>query len=109
LDAAEVLSARAVPGDSIMSLKPHLAYLAKLNMEPIEGLETIEDYVTRARERNVRFIVYSALEESNSEGLRALHDPARMPQEFRVVYEHAPTKTLVYEIAPPSDRHKPVE
>ena len=78
-------------------------------MEPIEGLETIEDYVTRSRERNVRFVVYSAFEESYFEGLRALRDPARMPQEFRVIYEHVPTKTLVYEIARPSDRPKPME
>ena len=109
LDAAEVLRERAVSGDSIIGLKPHLAYLAKLNMESLEGLETIEDYVMRARERNVRFIAYSAFEESYFEGLRALRDPARMPQEFRVVYEHVPTKTLVYEIARPSDRQKPME
>lgn len=109
LGAAEVLRARAVPGDSIMGLKPHLAYLAKLNMESIEGLETIEDYVRRARERNVRFIAYSAFEESYSVGLRALRDPARVPQEFRVVYEHVPTKTLVYEIARPPDRQKSME
>lgn len=109
LDAAEVLRERAVPGDLIMGLKPHLAYLAKLNMESLDGVETIEDYVTRARERNVRFIVYSAFEESYFEGLRALRDPARVPQEFRVVYEHVPTKTLVYEIARPSDRQKRME
>ncbi len=107
LDAAEVLSARAVPGDSIMSLKPHLAYLAKLNMEPIEGLETIKDYATRARERHIRFIVYSAMEESHIAGLQALRDPSLMPPEFRVVYEHVPTRTLIYEFARPADHQMP--
>lgn len=109
LEAAEVLRGRAMSGDSIIGLKPHLAYLAKLNMEPLEGLKTIDDYVRRARERNVRFIVYSALEESYFEGLRALRDPARMPEGFQVVYEHVPTKTLVYEITRPADRQKPRE
>ena len=96
-----------MPGNSIMGLTPHLAYLAKLSMESLEGLESIEDDGTRAREPNVRFIVYSAFEESYFEGLRPLRDPTRVPQEFRVVYEHLPTKTLVYESARPSDRQKP--
>jgi hypothetical protein len=103
LDAAEVLRARAAPGDAIMCYKPHLAYLAKLNMVSIEGPNTIEKYLQRARERNVRFIVYSEFEEEFWEGLRALRDPALMPKEFQVVYEHIPTKTFIYEITQTSD------
>ncbi len=103
LDAAKVLKTLASPGDAIMCLKPHLAYLAKLKIVFIEGPDTIEKYLQRARERNVRFIVYSEFEEQYWGGMHALHDPALMPKEFRVVYEHVPTKTVVYEITLTSD------
>ena len=103
LGAAEVLKARASKGDAIMCYYPHLAYLAKLNYVSIKEPHTIEEYLQRARERNVRFIAYSKIEEEHWEGLRALRDPALMPKDFRVVYEHIPTKTLVYEITQTSD------
>ncbi|NOS78164.1 MAG: hypothetical protein HOP35_09475 [Nitrospira sp.] len=109
LEAAEILRARASLGDAIMGYKPHLAYLAKLSIVAIEGPDTIEEYLQRAKENNVRFIVYSEFEERYWKGLHALRDPALMPKEFRVVYEHIPSKTFVYEIARPSDRQKPME
>lgn len=84
--------------DAIMGYKPHLAYLAKLHEVSIVGPDTIEKYLQRARERNVHYIVYSEFEEQYWKGLHALRDPALMPKEFRVVYEHIPTKTFVYEI-----------
>lgn len=79
--------------------------MANLKVVDSDELDSIERYVQHARENNVRYMVYSELEEQYCGGLHALRDRALMPQEFRVVYEHLPTKTLIYEITPTSGSH----
>lgn len=105
LQAAEILRARALPGDGIMGYKPDLAYLANLKAVSIDGLDSVEEYVERARRNHVRYIVYSEFEEQYMAGLHVLRDPALMPDDFRVIYEHTPTKTLVYEVTRAADSH----
>ena len=103
LGLAELLKTRASSNEVIMAIEPHIAYLTNLRGVDASVADTLEDYVAKAKEREVRYIVYSEHEEQYWSGLKALSDPGRMPKEFRLIYEHGPTKTLVYEIQRMSD------
>lgn len=105
LELAEVLKVRSSPDDVIMAIKPHIGYLTNLKVVSAAVADSEDLYDQKTREQKVRYIVYSGHEAKYWEGLKALSDPAHVPKSFRLIYEHGPTETLVYEIQNSSDVH----
>jgi len=105
LELAEVLKVRSSPDDVIMAIKPHIGYLTNLKVVSAAVADSGDLYDQKMREQKVRYIVYSGDEAKYWEGLKALSDPAHVPKSFRLIYEHGPTETLVYEIQKSSDVH----
>ena len=105
LELAEVLKVRSSPNDVIMAIKPHIGYLTNLKVVSAAVADSGDLYDQKMREQKVRYIVYSSHEAKYWEGLKALSDPAHVPKSFRLIYEHGPTDTLVYEIQKSSDGH----
>jgi 4-amino-4-deoxy-L-arabinose transferase-like glycosyltransferase len=103
LEIAAFLQSKTSPHQTIVVRKPHLAYLAKLN--PVFPLaNTATEYLAVARTNNAKYIVYSDYEATLWEGLKSLANPQQLPQEFRLIYRHIPSNTLIYQIPlnPPS-------
>ncbi len=97
LEIAAFLQSKTSPHQTIIVRKPHLAYLAKLN--PIFPLaNTATEYLVVARTNNAKYIVYSDYEATLWEGLKSLANPQQLPQEFRLIYRHMPSNTLIYQI-----------
>jgi hypothetical protein len=99
LEIASFLRNRSTPGEPIIVRKPHLAYLAGLKWV-FPHLNTAEDYLAKAREIGARHIVYSDFETIFWPALKSLRDPKALPDAFKLIYRHEPTRTLVYEIQP---------
>ena len=108
-EIAEFLRNRSSPGDIIIGRKPHLAYLAGLK-DTFPFVHTAEAYLTKARERRARYVVYSAYEAWQWPGLRSLKDPVALPSGLKLIYHHRPSRTLIYEVdsGPSQDRTRPV-
>ncbi len=99
LEIAEFLRKRSTPGEPIIVRKSHLAYLAGLTrVFPLAN--TSEEYLAQAREVGARYIVYSEFEAFLWSGLKSLRNPDAMPDGFKLIYTHNPTRTLIYEIQP---------
>lgn len=71
LTASRVLRVLGRPGDRVISRKPHLAYLAGLEMLPFPYNDTFSGLVNYARERHARWLYVSAAE--------AISRPANLP------------------------------
>lgn len=99
IELAEFLRKRSTPGELIIVRKSHLAYLAGLTrVFPLEN--TAEDYLKTARAIGARYIVYSDFEASLWPGLKSLRNAHAMPDGFKLIYTHKPSRTLIYEIRP---------
>ena len=99
LEIASFLRNRSTPGERIIVRKSNLAYLAGLKrVFPLAS--SSEDYLRAAREIGARYIVYSDYEASLWPGLRSLRSPDAIPDGFKLIYRHDPTRTFVYEIYP---------
>lgn len=97
IEIADVLKSRSLADGVIILRKPHLAYLAGLEAAfPLA--ETADEYLVKAREIGARYIVYSDSEASQWPGLKSLSNPDALPKDFKLIYLHEPTRTLVYEI-----------
>ena len=59
---------------------------------------SLDRYIEIVTAEGIRFLVYSKHEEDYWPDLRELGEPDRLPKTFRVIYEHKPTGTIVYEI-----------
>jgi hypothetical protein len=97
LAIADFLKQRSAPDDSIIVRKGHLAYWAGLKQVFPLG-ETPEDFLAKAKEIDARYVVYSDYEASLWPGLGCLNDPDGLPDAFKLIYRHEPTRTLIYEI-----------
>ncbi|ELR97343.1 glycosyltransferase family 39 protein [Gloeocapsa sp. PCC 73106] len=99
LSQAEVIKHRSESGKIMIVRKPHLAYLADLS--PVFPLaKSAEAYLIAAREIGADYLVYSDYEATLWPGLKALSQPEKLASEFKLIYEHQPTKTLIYERIP---------
>ncbi|GKS58408.1 hypothetical protein YTPLAS18_19350 [Nitrospira sp.] len=98
LEMAQILERRAAPGDALLTIEPHLVYLTGLKQVRGEAGDQIEQYVSKIDKEHVRFVVYSKHEQAYWPGLAALSDPDRLPPQFTVLYRHAPSETILYEI-----------
>jgi hypothetical protein len=96
-EIAAFLRNRSSSDDLVIVRKPHLAYLSGLR-EEFPLLETPNEYLTKAREIGARYIVYSKREELYWPGLRSFGHPDTLPADFKLIYRHEPTGTLIYEI-----------
>lgn len=105
LDAAAAIKSRAAAGDRIMAVEPHLAHLTGLNVTSGAVADSLDQYLATVAAEGIRFLVYSKHEEDYWPGLRVLSEPDRLPQAYRVIYEHGPSRTIVYEIAGAGPRH----
>jgi hypothetical protein len=97
-EIAAFLQSRSSPDDIIIALKGHYSYHSGLNSAYFPAAETVDDFIGEARKVGARYIIYSDLEASQWPGLRSLSDPSALPDDFRLVYCHEPTNTLIYEI-----------
>ncbi len=97
LEIAAFLKTHSLPNETIIVRKPHLAYLANLKAEfPLAT--NASDYLEKAREFNVSYIVYSDYEATLWKGLESLSNPKILPSKFKLIYTHPLTNTLIYEI-----------
>jgi hypothetical protein len=98
IEAAATIKSRAAGGDLIMAVEPHLAHLTGLKVTTGAVADSLDQYLATVTAEGVRFLVYSKHEEDYWPGLRALSEPDRLPKAYRVIYEHGPSRTIVYEI-----------
>lgn len=94
---AEFLKPRSSPDDIMIVGKPHLAYFTGIR-RVFPPAKTADDYWSAAQDIGVRYIVYSKFEASLWPGLRSLSNPDTLPDAFKLIYQHEPTETRVYEI-----------
>lgn len=100
LEMAEVLRARADPGDTIIIRKPHLAFHAGL-VSAFPLAESAGEFRLAAERVGARFLEYSRDEARRWPGLDAVADPASVAHlGFRVVYESADANAILYELEP---------
>lgn len=97
IEIADFLRSRSSPNDMIVVRKPHLAYLAGLK-GAFPLVETKDEFLWKSREIGARYVAYSDYEASLWPGLRSLRDPETVPWGLRLIYEHKPTHTLIYEV-----------
>ncbi len=97
LTIADFLKHYTLPHETIIIRKPHLAYLAHLKAEfPLA--QTAEDYLAKAQEINAKYIAYSDYEAQLWLGLKSLSNPQLLPFNFKLIYHHLLTHTLIYKI-----------
>ncbi|MGH7719732.1 MAG: ArnT family glycosyltransferase, partial [Gemmatimonadaceae bacterium] len=101
LDLAHVLRERAAKPGELAVAPPHLTYTAGMRRSELRAT-TPEEYAEKARAEGSRYIYYSEWEERIYPGIRVLSDPSNLPGDFRLIWRHDPSKTLVYEIVSPS-------
>ena len=103
-EIADFLQKRSSPDDIVIALKGHYAYLAGLEQAfpvaqtPDDYLESADGYLMTAVSIGARYIIYSDYEASRWPGLKSLSDPDAVPSGYRLIYQHKPTNTLIYEI-----------
>jgi hypothetical protein len=99
LTVAQFLREHSSPGDIIFARKPQLPYLTGLtNKFPTS--DNAEEFLTKARQIGVRYVVYSPYEAQLEPSLDAFRDPAQAPPGFSLVYRHDASKTMIYEMSP---------
>lgn len=104
-EIADLLRNRSSSNDIIFALKPHYQYLTGLKsafpvaQNPREYLETADEYLEKAQKIGARYIIYSDYEAKIWPGLKSLADPKALPHNFKLIYHHKPTNTLIYEVA----------
>ena len=92
LRIADVLRGRSWPGDAMIVRKPHLAFLAGLDLTPFPLATSAEEFLAEAKDENVRYIAYSDREAEMWPGLKALGEPTSLPADFRLVVRDEPTR-----------------
>jgi hypothetical protein len=95
---AEELRNHGEPGQKVISRKPHLAYLSGMTGVQFPLAKDAEDFVTKAREAGARYVVYSARDATQWDGLKSLANPENVPAELKIVHRHAPSETIIYEV-----------
>ena len=98
IEAAAAVRSHTSAGDRIMAIEPHLSYLTGLEFKSAAVANSLERYIEIVTAEGIRFLVYGKHEEDYWPDLRELGEPDRLPKTFRVIYEHKPTGTIVYEI-----------
>ncbi|BCA55530.1 hypothetical protein W02_26700 [Nitrospira sp. KM1] len=98
LEAASMIKSRAVAGDRIMAIEPHLAHLTGLEVTSAMVADSLDQYLATVAGEHIRFLVYSEHEEDYWPGLHSLSQPNQLPKGYRVIYQHGPSRTIVYEI-----------
>jgi hypothetical protein len=98
IEAAAVVKSRAVAGDRIMAIEPHLSYLTKLPFRSGAVANSLDRYVETVTAEGIHFLVYSKHEEEYWPGLRVLSQPDQVPKSLQVIYEHKPSSTIIYEV-----------
>ncbi len=97
LEIAEFLKTHSVNNETIIIRKPHLAYLSNLKPEfPLAN--TAKEYLAKAKQINASYITYSDYEASLWKGLESLRNPKTLPSQFKLIYTHSSTNTLIYKI-----------
>ena len=104
LPIADFLRSRSSSTDRIVSRKPHLPYLAGLG-QVFPLADTPDEYLLQSRRVGARYIVYSDRDAGLWPGLRDFGNPDALPNDFKLIYRHEPTNTLVYEIKPAPQEH----
>jgi len=105
LELGDTIKKQSSPEDRIICFKSVYSYFTGLQkifpmaQQPDEYLkENAEDYVVKAKQLGARYVVTSDHEASLWQSLKSLSDPNNVPSEMHLIYRHAPTNTLVYEI-----------
>lgn len=97
LKTAEFIRSRSSKDDLMIARKPHLAYLSNIRRKFIFEY-TPEGFLEEAKYLHARYIVYSDLEATTWSGLSVLSNPDSLPKDFKLIYQHKPSHTLIYEI-----------
>jgi hypothetical protein len=97
LEIANFLKKHSLPHEIIVVRKPHLAYLSGLK-GAFPLAKNANEYLVKAREIKARYIVYSDYEASLWPGLKSLSNPQGLPPAFKLIYQHQPTNTSIYDI-----------
>lgn len=97
LEIADFLKTQSFANEIIIIRKPHLAYLSNLKAEfPLAS--TAKEYLDEAKQINASYIAYSDYEASLWQGLESLSNPKILPDQFKLIYTHSLTNTLIYKI-----------
>lgn len=97
LETADFLKTHSEANEIIIIRKPHLAYLSNLKPEfPLAS--TAKEYLDKAKQINASYIAYSTYEASLWKGLESLSNPKTLPSQFKLIYTHPSTNTLIYKI-----------
>jgi hypothetical protein len=107
IEGAAAVRPRASTGDRIMAVEPHLSYLTGLEFRSGAVATSLDRYIEILTAEDIRFLVYSKHEEDYWPGLSVLSEPDRLPKTFRMIYEHKPSGTIVYEIERPGPGNAP--
>jgi hypothetical protein len=97
MEIANFLRDRSSERDIIIARKPHLGYLTGLK-RTFPLVDSADHYLLEARRMGARYIVYSDEEASRWPGLKSLKHPALLSGDFKIIYRHEKSRTLVYEI-----------
>ncbi|MGL4483434.1 MAG: hypothetical protein ACRCUS_00635, partial [Anaerovoracaceae bacterium] len=97
LGIADFLKTHSYTNETIIIRKPHLAYLSNLKPEfPLAS--TAKEYLDKAKQINASYIAYSDYEANLWKGLESLSNPKPLPSQFKLIYTHSLTNTLIYKI-----------
>ena len=99
IEIAKFLKDRSSSNDIIIVRKPHLGYLTGLEATFVIATD-VDEWLASARRIGARYIVYSDYAAKLWPGLTSLRDPDKLPGDFKLIYHHEPTRTLIYEIVP---------
>jgi 4-amino-4-deoxy-L-arabinose transferase-like glycosyltransferase len=97
LEIAGFLRDRSSADEKMIARKPHLAYLAGL-VNTFAFVYSGDAYLSEAQARGARYLVYSKYDAKLWPGLLSLRDPAAVPPELKLIYEHPASQTLIYEV-----------
>ncbi|HDP98581.1 MAG TPA: glycosyltransferase family 39 protein [bacterium] len=98
LKIAPLLINESQPQDKIIARKPHLGYFSKLETIIIPNVDTVEQLLEYANEKQARFLFYGIIEQQASAGLKLLQHPESLPEEFELLYSQKNPEVYLYRI-----------
>jgi len=98
--AAETLKQHSQKGEIIIARKPHLGYLSDLKTVYFPELNSVDELIRFAKERNARYLLYGEIEKERRPQLASLLAGANSHHELEKIYEsrRVGTPMVVYRI-----------
>ncbi len=95
---AQTLTQHSNPSDKIFIRKPHLAFFSGLTAEFMPEVNNIDDLLTEAQQKNVKYVYYGVIETELRPGLKILQQPEQLPQNFQLIYSQNDPPVFLYKI-----------